>query len=87
MCHELAYSTFSGNPAHNHDDNLDNHFNHDDLIIIIISALDAFSAKRERQVGLPACSQGLSYFMIKIIISVITMNWNWESARPSTAGP
>ena len=52
---------------------LDNHFNHDDLIIIIISALDAFSAKRERQVGLPACSQGLSYFMIKIIISVITM--------------
>ncbi len=52
---------------------LDNHFNHDDLIIIIISALDAFSAKRERQVGLPARSQGLSYFMIKIIISVITM--------------
>ena len=80
MCHELAYSTFSGNPAHNHDDNQDNddnHFNHDDsiiiIIIIIISALDAFSAKRERQVGLPACSQGLSYFMIKIIISVITM--------------
>ena len=52
---------------------LDNHFNHDDLIIIIISALDAFSAKRERQVGFPARSQGLSYFMIKIIISVITM--------------
>ena len=76
MCHELAYSTFSGNPAHNHDDNqdnLDNHFNHDDLIIIIISALDAFSAKRERQVGFPARSQGLGYFMIKIIISVITM--------------
>ena len=76
MCHELAYSTFSGNPAHNHDDNqdnLDNHLNHDDSIIIIISALDAFSAKRERQVGFPARSQGLSYFMIKIIISVITM--------------
>ena len=51
---------------------LDNHFNHDDLIIIIISALDAFSAKRERQVGFPARSQGLGYFMIKIIISVIT---------------
>ena len=76
MCHELAYSTFSGNPAHNHDDNQDNddnHFNHDDSIIIIISALDAFSAKRERQVGFPARSQGLGYFMIKIIISVITM--------------
>ena len=72
VCHEFAYSTFSGHPAHNHDDNQDNHFNHDDSIIIIISALDAFSAKRERQVGFPARSQGLGYFMIKIIISVIT---------------